>query len=394
MELRSSTTVADVRASAAFATALAYLRATDESTVQDMRAVTGIAAPTGAEAARGEWVASRMRAAGLDPDMDDVGNVIAVTPAAEPSRPAIVVAAHLDTVFDAGTDLAITTDGPRIRAPGISDNGRGLAGMLALARALSAAGWPLAVPVAFVATVGEEGRGDLRGARHYMERYRDRTAAFVALDGAGASRIIHAGVGSRRLRVVVRGPGGHSWSDFGTPNPLHAVGRAMAEFTVIPLATAPRTTLTVARAGGGTSINAIPQEAWLEVDLRSEEQEPLRELEARVLEVLRGPAVEGLVCDVTVIGDRPAGSTPATHPLVGIAGAATVAVGVTPELASSSTDANVAMAMGVPAIAIGAGGDAGAMHTTAEWYDNTGGVAGLERALLVVMATAGLAPGT
>jgi tripeptide aminopeptidase len=385
-----------VRASAAYAAARQQLRDTDARTVADMREVTAIAAPSGAEAERGRWFAARLQALGLNAEVDDVGNVIAVTPATHPDAGQVVVAAHLDTVFAADIDLTLTDDGGRLSAPGISDNGRGLAGLLALARALHAAGWPTRAPVALVATVGEEGAGDLRGAKHLMEQRAHRTAAFIALDGAGASRVIHAGVGSRRLRVTWRVRGGHSWADWGAPNAVHAMGRAVAALAELKLPADPRTTLTVARAGGGTSINAIPAEAWVEMDLRSERRGALRELETRARDLLQRAAAEEsrageqVSCDVVLIGDRPPGETPAHHPLVRIAEDATRALGIQPELTSSSTDANVAMSLDIPAIAIGAGGAAGGMHTTDEWYSNEDGVVGVERALLVVLACAGV----
>jgi tripeptide aminopeptidase len=384
-----------IASSTAYATARAVIRATDELTLADMMDATRIPAPMHGEAERGRWLAARLGEVGLEPSIDAVGNVIAVTPAAEPDGRCVVVAAHLDTVFGADTVLHVRRDGHRLTGPGISDNARGLAGVLALGRGLAAAGWPTRLPIAFVGTVGEEGAGDLRGAKHYVAEHAGRTAAFVALDGAGASRIINAGVGSRRLRVSFTGPGGHSWSDWGTPNAIHAAGRAVATLLQLTLPAEPRTTLTVGRIGGGSSVNAIAGEAWLELDLRSEDRAPLLELEARVREVLdraalaEGGAGRAIHCEVDVFGDRPAGMTAADHALVRLAGQATRAIGATPQLASSSTDANVAMAAGIPAIAIGAGGDAGGTHTVREWYDNTDGPAGLERALLVLLGAAG-----
>jgi tripeptide aminopeptidase len=385
-----------VMSSAAFDTARAVIRDTDELTLAHMMEVTRIPAPLHGEAERGRWLAARLGDAGLETATDSSGNIIAVTPSVEPERRRIVVAAHLDTVFSVDTPLDVRRDGHRLTGPGISDNARGLAGVLTLARALAAAGWPTRLPIAFVGTVGEEGAGDLRGAKHYMAEHAGRTAAFIALDGAGARRVINAGVGSRRLRVTYTGPGGHSWSDWGTPNAIHAAGRAIASLLRLDLAAEPRTTLSVGRIGGGTSINAIAGAAWLELDLRSEARAPLLELEARVRAALgqaaakEGGATRAIGCEVAVFGDRPAGTTPASQPLVRMAEDATRAVGLTPQLASSSTDANVAMAAGIPAIAIGAGGDAGGTHTTGEWYDNTDGPAGLERALLVLLAAAGL----
>ncbi|MGH7447808.1 MAG: M20/M25/M40 family metallo-hydrolase, partial [Longimicrobiales bacterium] len=259
-----------VTASGAFETARARIRATDDVTLEHMCDVTRIPAPSGREAERGRWFADRLHELGLGPMTDAVGNVHAVTPCADVHAKALVIASHLDTVFAGTTALDIRRDGDRLTGPGISDNARGLAGLLALARGLLAAGWPTARPVAFVATVGEEGAGDLRGVKHYIARNGDRIASFIALDGAGAARIITAGVGSRRLRVTFRGPGGHSWSDWGAPNATHAVGRAIASLTSLRLPAAPRTTLSVGSIGGGTSINTIPEEAWFELDLRSE----------------------------------------------------------------------------------------------------------------------------
>jgi tripeptide aminopeptidase len=382
-----------------FATARDVIHQTDDLTVEDMCAATAIAAPTGAESNRGTWFAGRLAEYGLSAEVDDVGNVIAVAPSADPDAPWVVVASHLDTVFRAGTVLDIRRSDGRIAAPGISDNSRGLAGLLAIARGLQRAGWPAGAPIAFIGTVGEEGAGDLRGAKHFVARNRDRIGSFIALDGAGAHRIIRAGVGSRRLRVTFTGPGGHSWSDWGNPNAIHAAGAAIARLAALELPKEPRTTLSVGRIGGGTTVNAIPSETWLEIDLRSEELAPLQELERRVREILATSATGeqrgslAMTCDIEVFGDRPAGSTPADHPLVRLAEDATRAIGFSPELASSSTDANVAMAAAIPAIAIGAGGEAGGTHTEQEWYENDGGVAGVERALMIVLGAAGVVVG-
>jgi acetylornithine deacetylase/succinyl-diaminopimelate desuccinylase-like protein len=291
----------------------------------------------------------------------------------------------------------VRRNGTRLSGPGISDNARGLAGMLALARGLAAAEWPNRTPITFVGSVGEEGAGDLRGAKHYVRTHAGRIAAFIALDGAGSARVIHAGVGSRRLRVHWSGPGGHSWSDWGAPNAIHAASRAIARLIALPLPDRPRTTLTVGRIGGGTSVNTIPAASWFELDLRSESATALTELEAAVRATLlaaareEGGAGSRLSCAVDVMGDRPAGATSIEEPLVQLALCATRAVGVEPELSSSSTDANVAMAATIAAIAIGAGGNAGGTHTTAEWYDNATGLLGLERALMIVLGVAGVA---
>jgi tripeptide aminopeptidase len=380
--------------SAEYAAARAELHRSDELTVRHMCAAAMIAAPTGNEHARGVWFAERLRELDLNPSVDEAGNVCATSPSFAAGERRLVIAAHLDSVFAADTPLHITRTDARIQAPGISDNARGIAGTLALARALRAAAWPVHAPVTFLGTVGEEGAGDLRGAKHFVAAHAASIAAFIALDGAGAARIITTGVGSRRLRASYHGPGGHSWSDFGAPNAINAAGRAVASLAALPLSARPRTTLSIGRIGGGSSINAIPAEAWLELDLRSEERDTLLELETRVRDAIHDAAASengrrGRVrCDIELFGDRPAGRTAHDHPLVQTAIAATHAIGATPDLASSSTDANVAMAAGIPAIAIGAGGDAGGAHTAGEWFENEGGVEGLERALMLVMAMA------
>jgi tripeptide aminopeptidase len=382
---------------AAFERARARLHATDEETLADMLHLARIAAPEGAELARSAWLTGRLRACGLEPQCDDVGNVIATSSALDRAAREIVIMAHLDTVFPADTPLDVRRNGTWLSGPGISDNARGVAGMLALARALAAADWPTRAPITFVGSVGEEGAGDLRGAKHFVRTRGTRTGGFIALDGAGCARVIHAGIGSRRLRVHWSGPGGHSWSDWGVPNAIHAASRTIARLIALPLPERPRTTLTVGRIGGGTSVNSIPAASWFELDLRSETDAALQQLEAAVRASLaasareEGGASARMRCGVEVIGDRPAGATSVDDPLVQLALAATRAVGVEPQLSSSSTDANVAMAAAIAAIAIGAGGDAGGTHTTAEWYDNTTGLLGLERTLMILLGAAGIA---
>jgi tripeptide aminopeptidase len=372
------------------------IRTTDEDTLADMVQVTRIAAPAGCEAARAAWLCGRLREHGLDPSIDGVGNVIATSRSVDSGARDIVIMAHLDTVFPADTPLTVQRAGTRLVGPGISDNARGLAGMLALARGLDAAGWPTHAPITFVGSVGEEGAGDLRGARHFVRTRAERTGALIALDGAGSARIVRAGIGSRRLRVRWFGPGGHSWCDWGAPNAIHAASRAIARLSRLPLPDRPRTTLSVGRIGGGTSVNSIPATCWFELDLRSETAAALHELEAAVCAALAAAgraeagAAEGLSYAVEVFGDRPAGATSLEEPLVQLALAATRAVAVEPELSSSSTDANIAMATGIAAIAIGAGGAAGGTHTMGEWYDNATGLLGLERALMIVLGAAGV----
>jgi acetylornithine deacetylase/succinyl-diaminopimelate desuccinylase-like protein len=338
----------------------------------------------------------RMEEVGVEEvEIDAEGNVLGRIPGSAPGEP-LVVAAHLDTVFPTGTDVTVRRRGDRLLAPGISDDGRGLAALLALARSL-AHGPELNAPLLLAATVGEEGAGDLRGVRHLFRAGGPARGAraFISLDGAGLGRIVTRGVGSRRRRIVVQGGGGHSWVDFGTANPIHALGRLVAGLNDVDLPSAPPTTLTVARWSGGTSINAIPSEAWIEVEVRSEDPGTLDRLADRVEEQARvwvsretAAAREGsppLECRVESIGDRPAGSTPPEAHVVRAAVAATRAVGPDPELTASSTDANLPMSLGIPAVTMGGGGEAGRAHTHEEWYRNRRGPEGVIRALLTVL---------
>lgn len=374
------------------ARARTWLRAQSATTVDEMCELVAVPAPPFGEGERAAWFAERLQRAGYAPSCDHLGNVTAAT---GPLAGCVVVAAHLDTVFPAGTPLTPEHRDGRIFAPGISDNVRGLAAVIALARAFAHTQLATTRAVAFVATVGEEAAGDLRGMKHLFRdggELRD-AAAVIAVDGTGLRRIVHRAVGSRRVRVTVRGAGGHSWADYGIPNPLHALSAAMARLTSMPLPSQPRTTLTLARMQGGTSINAIPACAWAEIDMRSEDADIVTRLAEAVRTVLteetRAVRVgrQGLQIDIDTIGDRPAGATPPDHMLVRIARAATRAVGERPELIASSTDANVPIALGIPAIALGAGGDSGGMHTLHEWYRDDNGAAGLERLLLTVVGT-------
>lgn len=380
--------------------ARASIQARDAETIEEQLRIVAIPAPTGAETPRAEYVAQRFREIGLaGVERDEVGNVLGWNEAGD--GPPVIVSAHLDTVFSADVPLAPRTRGGRLYAPGITDNARGLAALLALASVAARLELRTAAPVAFVATVGEEGVGDLRGAKHLFRADGPFTqaAAFVALDGSGLRRVVHRAVGSRRIRVRVSGPGGHSWSDWGVANPIHALGAAIAELAGITGGTDPPATLTVAKIGGGTSINAIPEHAWMDVDLRGEAPDGLARLEAqfrtRALGAIaaenerRRELTPALRLAFDVIGDRPAGETPAAHPLVRAAIRATREVGASPELVASSTDANIPMALNIPAITVGAGGESGGVHTVEEWFENRGGALGIERALLLLLDQAG-----
>jgi tripeptide aminopeptidase len=377
--------------------AAAALRAAPQRadrTVHDMLAIVEIPAPSFEERDRADWLDARWRQAGFPrPERDAVGNVI--TQYGSGGAP-VIVAAHLDTVFPRETPLAVRRDNGTITAPGIADNARGVAVMLAVAELLADAAIATTRPILFVGSVGEEGAGDLHGMKHLFREGGglDNVHAFIAIDGSGIRRIIHRAVGARRLRCTLRGPGGHSWADRGGPNALHAAADAMTRIARTTLPPDVPASLTVARAAGGISINAIPAEAWFEVDARSESASHLADLEAAVRAALDSVVAEtepgALSCAIEIIGDRPAGATPLEHPLVAAAVAATEHVGHPAELAASSTDANVPMARGVPAVAIGGGGESGGTHTPGEWYHDRDGAAGVVRALLTVLLAAGM----
>jgi len=375
-----------------------HIERSDESTLARQAALSAIPAPTGSEGARGAHVAGLFREAGLsDVAVDEVGNVTGWlgTHRAEP----VVLSAHLDTVFGAGLDVSVARRGPRLAGPGISDNARGLAALVTVAEALVRSRVVTLRPVRFTATVGEEGDGNLRGVRHLFDR-ETRPHAFIALDGAGVERIVHRALGARRYRATYRGPGGHSWAAFGVANPANAVGRAVALIAERPTLHGARTTSAVVRIGGGTGLNSIPQEAWFDLDLRSEDPRALDQLDKTIQALLRRALAEEnggrtagtppLDLDLRRLGERPSGLTPRAHPLVQTAIAATRALGRSHELACASTDANVPIALGVPAIALGAGGHAGDAHLPTEWYENVDGPLGVVRALFVTAAMAGV----
>ena len=344
------------------------LRGIDEETLLRQVELTEIPAPSGAEGRRGERMAELLAETGVaGVHLDRVGNVLGTFPGATEAPP-LLLSAHLDTIFPEETDLRVRREGDQLTGPGISDDGRGLAALLAIAHCLTATRMPLATPLLFVASVGEEGKGNLRGMRHL---FRDGSPlrdarGFISLDGAGMSRIVTRALGVRRLRITVRGPGGHSWIDRRAPNPIHALGVAVAQMARLDPGRDPAAALAVTRWGGGTSINAIPQEAWAEVDLRcesgtllSEMEEGLRRIAGEALGAMRasaGAEREEMTLAIETIGERPAGSTDPDSDLVRAAVWATRQVGGIPRFATSSTDSNVPMSLGIPGHHDGRGG--------------------------------------
>jgi len=380
--------------------ARAHIERSDEVTLARQAELSAIPAPTGAEAARAAKVVEMFAAVGLHgAALDQVGNVRGWYGEREPGTGCVLLSAHLDTVFGPELDVSVARRGARLEGPGISDNARGLAALVTLGEAMVRARVATQRPVLFAATVGEEGSGDLRGVRHLMTGHTTiRPHVFIALDGAGIERIVHRALGARRYRITYHGPGGHSWAAYGVANPAHAVGKAIDLIARIPTHHAPRTTRSVVRLGGGTSLNSIPQTAWFDIDLRSEDARELARLDESLQVIVertlqeenrqRLKATAPLTLTVERVGDRPSGLTPRTHPLVQAAVAATRAVGHEHQLACASTDANVPIALGVPAVALGAGGRAGDAHLPTEWYENDKGALGIVRALLVTVAMA------
>ncbi len=366
-------------------------------------AISEIPAPPFGERARAEHLCGVFYSSGLiDAHIDEEGNCVALRRGRAP-EPLVVVSAHLDTVFPAGTNFTVRRDGGRIlRAPGIADDGCGLAALVALAQAMNECEIETEGSLLFVGTVGEEGEGNLRGSRYLLTKgeWARKVDAFLSLDGPGIERITHAALGSRRYRVRFASTGGHSWGDFGTANPVHALGRAVAQLATYPVPAEPRTTFNVGRIEGGAGVNVIAQEAMMDVDLRSESSRELQRLDAFFRRTMRGAADDEnavrragsapLDLDIQLIGDRPSGVTPPDVPLVRLAEEATLHFGCRPRLECSSTDANIAISLSIPAITIGAGGTAGNSHTLDEWYDPAGRDTGLKRALLVVLGTLGL----
>ena len=328
--------------------------------------------------------------------IDKTGNVLGERPG-ESQRPHLVLSAHLDTVFPEETRVDVTREGRILRGPGIGDNCRGLAVLLAVARTLDASGINTPGTIIFVGTVGEEGLGDLRGVKAlFADTLRGRIDRFVSVDGGGHG-VTNVAVGSHRYRVTFRGPGGHSYDNFGRANPAHALGRAVAFVADMQVPARPRTTFSVGRVGGGTSINAIPADAWMEVDLRSADAAELDALDATFRQAVdRALTLENgrwrqngrLTMAVDRIGDRPAGRTEESSPIVQTALATARALGIPSHLDEGSTDANLPISLKVPAVTVGGGGSAAGTHTLQESFDTTDSWRGTQRILLLAISLA------
>ncbi|HXV60720.1 MAG TPA: M20/M25/M40 family metallo-hydrolase [Vicinamibacteria bacterium] len=377
--------------------------ALEPQTERDLIHLTEIPAPPFMEDKRAARYAEMLREAGLESvTTDEVGNVLGEITGAEGGR-TVAVVAHLDTVFPEGTDVTVRREGDRLHAPGIGDDTRGLVLVLTLVRALTRAEVKTKSNLLIVGSVGEEGLGDLRGVKHLFREGGPRIDEFIAVDGGSTERVLNHAIGSHRYRLTFKGPGGHSWGAFGLANPAHALARAIhffdeeaAEFVI----SGPRTSYNIGRIGGGTSVNAIPFENWAEVDMRSEDPDQLEKIDAifqravtRALEEQNERRRRGdpLTVEIQPVGDRPSGKVDPDTPLIQRALAATRFFGVEPELGSGSTDANVPIALGIPATTIGRGGAGEGAHSLHEWWSNEDGHIDIQKALLLVVASAGLA---
>ena len=363
--------------------------------------LTEIPAPPFQETQRAGAVKLLLASSGLEVQIDKTGNVIGELRGAN-EKEIVVLSAHLDTVFPASTEIKVRHDGERLLAPGISDNGTGLAALIAIARACHEAHVQPRRTILFVADVGEEGEGNLRGMRALIEAYKPKLKAVIVLDGSGTDHVTTKALASRRLEATISGPGGHSWSDFGMPNPINALVRASVRFINTKVPVAPRTTFNIGQIEGGTSVNSIPYEAKLKVDIRSESEDELAKLESALRECItagvrdemesaRDRTKGKLEWKVEPLGSRPGGELPANSPLLAALRSADEYVGNQSRVERSSTDANVPLASGIDAISIGAGGTGGGAHSLQEWYEPAGRELGLKRALLTLVGASGLA---
>lgn len=356
-----------------------------------------IPAPPFKEDVRGKEFERLFKNLGLENvRIDKAGNVIGVRPGAS-AHPNLVFAAHLDTVFPPETDVKVTREGNVLKGPGIGDDCRGLAVMLGVIQALNDAHVKTPGTITFVADTGEEGLGDLRGIKNlFNESLKGQIDKFISVDGTGLS-IANVGVGSYRYRVTFKGPGGHSFGSFGMANPIQAMGRAIAKIDAFEVPTNPKTTFNVGRVGGGTSVNAIPFEAWMEVDMRSSDKPSLDALHAKFKKAVQDAVEEEnkrwngrgpVSASPELVGYRPAGSTSADSAIVITAQAVSKIFGYNGRLGEGSTDSNVPMNLGIPAITIGGGGRGTGAHSLNEVFDTTDSVLGTERALLLAVALA------
>ena len=389
--------------SADFREAKAFIRTDYDRFVKELIALTEIPAPPFKEERRAAAYLAMLQQHGLsDVERDQEGNVMGVRRGTG-GGPMLAVLAHLDTVFPEGTDVKVRREGTRLMAPGIGDDTRALALMLSVIRAMNAATLATRSDILFVGNVGEEGEGDLRGVKYLLRKgkYKDRIRLFLAIDGGEQGTITRGGVGSKRYRVTFKGPGGHSYGAFGLVNPAYAMAAAIARFSDVQVPASPKTTFNVGVVSGGTSVNSIPAEVSMDVDIRSESCAELAKVDATFLSIVKAAVAdenrarstrEGRIdADPRVIGERPCGETSLEAPILKTAAAVVQSFGLKPSYSISSTDSNIPMSMGIPALTIGRGGPGGRSHSPDEWTDVAApGVAqSAEVVLAIILAIAG-----
>jgi acetylornithine deacetylase/succinyl-diaminopimelate desuccinylase-like protein len=373
--------------------AFAWLRRKEIQLQERQMELARIPAPPFGEAARADWVQYRFRELGLkDVHIDAVGNVLGVIPGEDTEDGYVSISAHIDTVFPEGTLLDIRRERERLYGPSISDNAAGVVALLAIAGAIREIRIQPSSPIVFIGNVGEEGEGNLRGIRHIFNetRWKDVIDFSVMIDGAGTDSIIAEGLGSRRFEVTVTGPGGHSWSDYGVPNPIVVLARIINTFNTVDLHNRPKTTMNIGIIEGGTSVNSIPERASMRVDVRSIAVSEIERLEEALRRAAEDAKTSDIDIEVKAIGDRPAAELRGDSALLAMTRAVDVHFGITSRLQRASTDANIPLAQGREAIALGAGGTGAGAHTIHEWFDPYGRELGLKRLLLLTLALTGI----
>ncbi len=398
----STDTFAKVTANAVVKRGVEFLKQDDAATLADQRAITEIPSPPFKEKVRGEYYMKRLQQLGLqNVRMDSIGNVIGERKGMAGSTGKagkLVVAAHLDTVFPEGTDVKVREENGKLVAPGIGDDCRGLAALLSVVRAFNETGIKTVGDLVFVGNVGEEGLGDLRGVKALF-RGMNNIDGFISIDGSDPEHLVYQATGSRRYELTYKGPGGHSWGAFGTPSAIHALGRAIAKIADVQPPTDAKTTFTVGTIRGGTSINTIAPTAMMQIDMRSNSAQSLASLEKTILGVCQQAAQEEnkrwnadkIKLDIKLVGDRPAGQQPATLPIIQMARLSGKFLNVKEhDEPASSTDANLPISLGIPAITLGGGGHADGAHTLEETFDPKEAYIGTQRVFLTVLGLVGV----
>lgn len=393
--------VAQIMASAPAHAVFDWINTHGRDLAETQMEVSRIPAPPFHEARRADWLRARFVQLGLDDvHIDAAGNVIGVRPGAHTEH-YIAVSAHLDTVFPEDTPLDVRRQGTRLLGPGISDNGCGITALLAVASAMQASHVHTTAPILFVGNVGEEGEGDLRGMRYLFKesKYRDHIAATIVIDGGGSDTIITEALGSRRYVVTASGPGGHSWSDFGTPNPIVLLARVIDTFSRTNVPNNPKTTFNIGTISGGTSVNSIPESASFKVDIRSTSMPEIERLEKALRAAITEAQNDGrgrddrrptLSVDMKLIGDRPAADLSPNARILQVFRAVDAQLGIQSRLQRASTDANIPLSLGREAVTIGGGGAGGGAHTLHEWYEVTNRDVGLKRIAVTLLTLAGV----